>query len=179
MNKYIRVMVMAVLLGVPTGAWAQKPVSVGDVISETFTIEAIDHAGRIVSLKDKDGLIEDVYCGPEVQRFAALKVGDKVTFRYHESIVSAIRRPGTAAKDPVTSAVTRTPGTKPGGTVAAQLTVTVTIEAIDAAVPSVTIRGKDGRRTSFRVQDKKNLEGYKVGDAVEITYTQALAVSVQ
>ena len=29
------------------------------------------------------------------------------------------------------------------------------------------------------MQDAKNLEGYKVGDTVEITYTQALAVSVE
>jgi Cu/Ag efflux protein CusF len=31
---------------------------------------------------------------------------------------------------------------------------------------------------SFRVQNAKNLEGYKAGDKVDITYTQALAVSV-
>jgi Cu/Ag efflux protein CusF len=31
---------------------------------------------------------------------------------------------------------------------------------------------------SFKVADKKNLEGVKVGDQVQITYTQALAVSV-
>ena len=32
---------------------------------------------------------------------------------------------------------------------------------------------------SIRIQDAKNLEGYKVGDTVEITYTQALAISVE
>ena len=179
MTKYMRMAVAAALLLAPVGAMAQAPVSVAEVVSETFTIEAIDHASRIVTLKDKDGFTEDVLCGPEVQRFDALKVGDRVTFRYHESIVSAIQRPGSAPKAPVTGSVTRTPGAKPGGTVAQQMTTTVTIEAIDAAVPSITVKTANGRRSSFRIENKKNLEGYKAGDTVEVTYTQALAISVE
>ena len=174
----LAVAALAVLLVAPSTILAQKPVSAGAVISETFTIEAIDHGTRTVSLKDKDGLISDVVCGPEVQRFDALKVGDKVTFRYHESVVSSIRRSGAAPKAAESAAVTRTPGTKPGGTIAQQMTAVVTLEAIDAKVPSVTIRTENGRRMSFRVENAKNLDGYKVGDKVEVTYTQALAVSV-
>ena len=180
MNKYMRVGIVAALLSVPAAAWAaQKPVSVADVATATFTIEAIDHTTRIVTLKDKDGISEDLLCGPEVRRFDALKVGDKVTFRYHESLVSAIRRPGSAPKAPAAGAITRSEGTKPGGTIATQMSATVTIEAIDAKVPSVTVKAADGRRLSFKVEDRKNLEGYKAGDKVEVTYTQALAVSVE
>ena len=54
----------------------------------------------------------------------------------------------------------------------------VTINAIDAAAPSVTITTSDGKKMSFKVEDKKNLQDVKVGDKVEITYTQALAISV-
>ena len=165
-----------VMTGAP--ASAQKPVSLAEVVSHTFTIEQIDHTTRRVSLKDKDGFVEDVICGPEVTRFDALKVGDRVTFRYHESLVTAIQHPGTA-KPAASAAVTRTPGTQPGGTIAQQMTVAVTLEAIDAKVPSVSIKTADGRRMSFKVENAKNLEGYKPGDKVEVTYTQALAVSVE
>jgi hypothetical protein len=55
----------------------------------------------------------------------------------------------------------------------------VTVNAIDMKVPSVTITAADGRRMSFRVENPKNLAGVKVGDKVQITYTQALAISVQ
>jgi hypothetical protein len=158
---------------------AQKPVTVGDAVTEAFTIEAIDRSLRIVTLKDKEGNLEDIYCGPEVQRFDALKVGDKVTFRYYESVASAIRRPGQAPRPTESAGITRTPGDRPGGTVASQVTATVTIQAIDPKVPSVTVKSDKGRVLSFRVQDAKNLEGYKVGDTVEVTYTQALAVSVE
>jgi Cu/Ag efflux protein CusF len=46
-------------------------------------------------------------------------------------------------------------------------------------VPSATIKFGDGRVMSFRVEDPKNLAGYKVGDKVDVTYTQALAISVE
>jgi Cu/Ag efflux protein CusF len=158
---------------------AQKPVSVAETLTKTATVVAIDKTARMVTLKGQDGLKVDVLCGPEVQRFDALKVGDTVTFRYHESVVSSISRPGDKPKDPISTSVTRTEGAKPGGTIAQQQTATVTIEEIDPKIPSVSVKTDGGSRMSFKVEDKKNLEGYKVGDKVNITYTQALAVSVK
>jgi hypothetical protein len=172
--------ILAAILGVATSS-AQQAKSEAAVVTEAFTIVGIDQTNRIVMLKDKEGNVDSVVCGPGVQRFSELKVGDTVTFRYHESIVYAIQKPGTA---PASSAdakasITRNTGAKPGGTIAQQLTATVTIQAIDMAIPSVTIKKDDGSTSSFKVENKKNLEGYKVGDRVLITYTQALAVSVE
>ena len=178
MHSLLKAAVVAALFAAPSMALAQKPVTISDVVSESVTIEAIDHSKRIVTLKDKNGVYADVLCGPEVQRFDALKVGDKVTFSYREAIATAIRKPGTAPKPGQASAVTRTPGTTPGGTVSQEQTATVTIEAIDTKVPSVSIKTENGHRMSFKVQNAKNLEGYKAGDKVEVTYTQAFAVSV-
>jgi len=169
-------LVVALLAGAATVS-AQQPVSKSATITETFTITAINKAERIVTLTDSHGMYEDVVCGPEVQRFDALKVGDKVTFTYHESLVTAISKPGTS-KPSQAAATTRTAGA-PGGTVAHQMTATVTIQAIDPAVPSVTVKNADGHVMSFQIADKKNLEGYKAGDKVDITYTQALAISVK
>jgi hypothetical protein len=169
--------IVAGLLFAGPSAGAQKPVTQGASVSETFTIEAIDYTSRLVTLKDAAGETETIHCGPEVERFDALKVGDKVTFRYYESMVYAIRKPGSApASDG--SGVVRTPGDRPGGTISQQMTATVTITAIDPKVPSVAITTSDGKKMSLRVENPKNLEGVKVGDQVEITYTQALAISV-
>jgi len=181
MRTHFRVLIMAVTLVTamsPAAFAAQKPVTIGEAITETFTIEAIEHSTRMVTLKDKDGLLEDVICGPEVQRFDALKVGDQVTFRYHESVVTALRHSTSPAAAPVSAGVSRTPGAAPGGTISQQMTATVTIEAIDTKIPSVTVKTTNGRRSSFKIADPKNLTGYKVGDVVDVTYTQALAVSV-
>ena len=168
---------LAALLIAPVAA--QKPVTVAETLTKTATIVAIDKTARMVTLKGQEGYMVDVLCGPEVQRFDALKVGDTVTFRYHESVVSAISRPGDKPKDPLATKVTRASGDKPGGTIAQQMNATVTIEEIDPKVPSVSVKTESGSRMSFKVENAKNLEGYKVGDKVDITYTQALAVSVK
>ena len=175
----IVVLTAAILVGGADGVLGQKPVTMGAEISETAVIHAIDTKNRIVTLKVPDGTFEDIYCGPEVQRFDALKVGDTVTFRYYESIVYAIQQPGATPPKPDAAAVKRTEGTKPGGTISRQMTATVTVLEINPAIPSVTISTADGNKMSFKVEDKKNIEGVKVGDKVQITYTQALAISVQ
>ena len=58
-------------------------------------------------------------------------------------------------------------------------TAVVTVQAIDMAVPSVIIKRDDGAVMTFKVEDKANLTGVKEGDKVQITYTRALAVSVE
>jgi hypothetical protein len=173
--------VLAVLVVLPLVARAQKPVTQTDAVEVTAKIEAIDKTSRLVTLKDKDGVLETIHCGPEVKRFDELKVGDTVTFRYYESIAYAIRKPGQPSGLPAETgpAVTRSQGPKPGGTVSAQETATVTIKAIDLKVPSVTVLTEDGRTVGLKVQDKKNLKDVKVGDKVEVTYTEAVMISVK
>jgi len=173
--------VLAVLVVLPLIARAQKPVTHTEATELTAKIEAIDKTARLVTLKDKEGETETIHCGPEVKRFDELKVGDTVTFRYYESIAYAIRKPGQpgglpAQTDPL---VTRGQGPRPGGTIAQQETATVTVKAIDAKVPSVTVLTEDGRTVSLKVEDKKNLKNVKVGDKVEITYTEAVMISVK
>jgi Cu/Ag efflux protein CusF len=165
--------------GAFSNALAQKPVTQGAAISETAVIVAIDSTNRLITLKAEDGTTDTVYAGPEVKRFNELKVGDKVTFKYYESVVYAIQQPGAKPPAPVAGGIVRGTGPKPGGTMSEQLTAVVTIQAIDMAIPSVTIKTDKGETMSFKIEDKKNLEGVKVGDKVQITYTRALAISVE
>jgi len=172
---------MAVLAAVPLAALAQKPVTQTEGVEVTAKIESIDHTSRLVTLKDSDGETETIYAPPEVKRFNELKVGDTVTFRYYESIAYKLRRPGEAASAPASDKPTLTRGTgpRPGGTLSQQETATVTIKAVDLKAPSVTVLTADGRTVSFKVKDKMNLQGVKAGDKVEITYTEAVMISVK
>jgi Cu/Ag efflux protein CusF len=170
---------LAALIALPLVAAAQKPVTQTEAIELTAKIEAIDKTSRLVTLKDDEGETETIYCGPEVKRFDELKVGDTVTFRYYESIAYVIRKAGQAPPAAGAPAVTRSQGPKPGGTVSQQQTATVTLKAIDPKVPSVTVLSDDGRTLSFKVDDKNNLKDLKVGDKVDVTYTQAFSVGVK
>jgi Cu/Ag efflux protein CusF len=161
--------------------FAQKAVTQGSVVEVTATIEAIDKAGRQVTLKGPEGNMTTVTAGPEVKRFDELKVGDKVTFRYYDSMVFQIRKPGQTAPPAPSGDATlvRSKGPKPGGTVSHQASATVKVKAIDAKVPSITVTTEDGNTLSFKVDDPKNLNGVAVGDTVEITYTVAVMISVK
>ena len=159
---------------------AQKTVERAGDISKTATITAINHSTRVVKVKDDQGHVEDILCGPEIKRFDELKVGDSVTFTYHAAVVYQLLKPG--ASGPAASETTSTvagQGAKPSGAYTSQKTLTVTIEAIDPAAPSVTVRTPDGRTVSAEVKDKKNLEGVKVGDKVSITFTEAAMIIVE
>ena len=57
--------------------------------------------------------------------------------------------------------------------------MTVTITAIDEKVPTVTFKGPKGNTRTIKVKDPAKLKGVKVGDQVELTYTQAIALSVE
>src|SRR4051794_38329559 len=159
---------------------AQQKIEQAGNISKSATIVAIDHSNRNVTLKDAEGNLEDFHAGPEIKRFNELKVGDSVTFSYHAAVVYQILTPGTTAP-PVQGGVStvRGQGTKPSGAVTQQRQATVTVEAIDPAVPSIKIRTADGHAMSARVEDKKNIEGVKVGDKVTVMFTEALMITVE
>ena len=172
-------LLLAMFSMVAVVAAAQEKVASAGNVSRSATIAAINRTNRVVTLKDAQGNLEDIYCGPEVARFNELKVGDVVTFSYHAAVAyQIVKAGGKTAADSATSMVPGR-GAKPSGTVTQQQKMTVTVEAIDAAAPSITVREANGHRIAAKVEDKKNLEGIKVGDKVELTLTKALMVTVE
>lgn len=170
---------LAAVLAAPSAALAQPAGAQGVIAQVTAKIVAIDPDSRIVTLQDAQGNVDSLKVGPAVTRFDALKVGDTVTFRYQESVAYQIAKPGTAAPASQAPAMVPAPGTKPGGTLSRTLTALVTVEKIDATVPSVTVKTQDGHTITMLVNDKANLTGVNVGDMVQITYSQELTISVQ
>jgi hypothetical protein len=61
---------------------------------------------------------------------------------------------------------------------AVQAVTSVTVKAVDAAAGTITVTTRDGRVISRKVDDKSNLNGVKIGDTIDIAYTEALLVSV-
>lgn len=171
--------ILLLFAAVPVSALALQTVAQGELIEMTAEIVAIDKDARIVTLEDEDGELEDIVCGPEVKRFDDLKVGDEVTFTYYESIVSNIREPGSPAPPMAQAAAVRGTDDRPSGAFAEQVTATVTLTEMNPEIPSVTVETEDGRTMSFKIADKEILEGVKVGDRVDITYTQALMITVK
>jgi Cu/Ag efflux protein CusF len=172
-------LLLAMVCARPVPASAQEKVARAGNVSKSATITAIDHKTRSVTLKDAEGNVEDLVAGPEIKRFNELKVGDTVTFSYHAAIVYQVVKPGEKPAEAAGASVVRGQGVRPSGAVTHQQKATVTIEAIDAAAPSITVRTAEGHKMTAQVENKKNLEGLKVGDKVEVTFTEALMVTVE
>ena len=148
-------------------------------LNETLIIQAISPTDRLITFRNEKGEERTVYAGPEVKRFAELKVGQKVQIRYYESVVATLARADQKTEAlKAASAVTPGTGPLPGGTVARQMTATVDIVNIDLNVPSITVKGASGGMVTRKVENPKLLEGFKAGDRVTITYTEAALIEV-
>src|SRR5262249_25480395 len=147
----------AFVVAVPAIALAQKPVTKTTTMRATSTIQAIDSTRRMVTLRNEAGEEDTFLVGADVKRFDELKVGDRIHMTYVESIVVTIHKPGAPAGPSTASAsAVPTTGRMPGATLSTQQTTTVTVKAINAAVPSITVLTADGRTVTRKIEDKKN-----------------------
>jgi hypothetical protein len=149
-------------------------------LTATAIVEKIDHKTRAVTLKRTDGTSFTFTVDPSVRNLDQVKKGDEVTVTYYESLAYQIKKPGES--DPgaaVAEDVRRAqPGEKPAGSVARVQKVTATIKVIDKVAGTVTLVGPEGEAMTVKARDPKNLDRVSVGDLVELTYTEALAIQV-
>ena len=175
-------MMLASMIGIAglTMAQAQEPVQKANMVKVNATIQAIDQTTRTITLRDDKGNEDSFAVGRAVTRFKELKVGQKVNITYYESIVFQLLKPGEKGSGTsVEAALNRAKSALPAGTVAVQDKATVTVKAVDMSVPSITVTTADGRTVSRKIENKKNLEGVKAGDKIDITFTRALVTEVQ
>jgi Cu/Ag efflux protein CusF len=145
----------------------------------TATVAQVDQKTREVTLKADDGKEYSFVAGDAVKNLAQVKKGDVVVATYTEALAWEIKKGGKASAETAVAAGAAQPGARPAGAIAQQTTVTVTVTAIDPKVPSVTFKGPAGKTRTIKVKDPAKLQGVIVGDSVEITYTEALAIKVE
>jgi len=166
----------ALVLGVASRAQAQVKVIPGDKQTVTATVEAVEQSSRTVVIRTQAGELRTVQLGPNAQ-IGNIHVGDTVTATYYENIIIRKKPAGEADVDTLEAAAQRG-NAKAGGTIGLQQAITATITAVDMNVPSISLSGPRGWSYSSKVQDKKAPEQVKVGDKVDITWTEAILVSV-
>lgn len=148
-------------------------------VTTTATVTSINQKTREVTIKTDDGKEHSFIAGDHVKNLAQVKKGDIITITYTEALAYQLRKHDTPGGVTTTQAVAAADsGAKPAGAIAQQTTVTVKITAIDPTVPTVTFMGPKGNTKTIVVRDPSKLNGVKVGDMVDITYTEAIAVEV-
>lgn len=155
-----------------------------ELSSISAKVVALDLATRTITLEGPAGKTLAVEAGNKVRNLDQVKVGDIVTVDYYDGLLAQLNAPG-APTDEVAmmdAAVRAAKGDRPGGGVASSVTATVTIEFIDNFRHVVQFKGPTGQTTVLQVKRpefREMLKNLKVGDTVNLTYFEALAVSVR
>jgi hypothetical protein len=175
---------MSVLAGEASPATAPT-LSAEKTILATVTakVEAIDHAKRAVTLKGPLGNIVSFVVDERVKRLDEVKVGDEVTADYYVSLAGEVRAPTEEEKNqPLTilEGGARAPkDTSPAAGALRAFKVVATVVGLDLPTQSVTLEGPLGNSGTIRVEQVEKLKQLRLGDTIIVTYTEALAVSLQ
>ncbi len=151
-----------------------------DTRMATAKVSNVDRANRKVTLRSDDGKEETLTLGPEVRNFDQIEVGDTVTAEYVEAVAVFVRAPSEPPSGAALSSIQVAPkGQKPGATMMQQTEMTATIDDIDYAKRTATLRNTEGKVRQIKVDDRiQNLERFKKGDEIVIRHTEALAIAV-
>ena len=145
-------------------------------------VEAIDPKTREGTLKGPLGNEVTFTVDQRVKRLDEVKVGDLVHADYYVSVAGELRKPTSEEeKNPITvlDAAAKAPaGTSPAAGGLRQFKVVTTIEGLDRPTKTVTLKGPLGRYLTVRVADPERLTKAHIGDHVVVTYTEALAISL-
>jgi hypothetical protein len=154
-----------------------------DAVHAVATVVSVDKAHRSVTLMDEHGRQFDVAVPADVTNLDRIKPGDRLNIGYVASTAIAIRKPGEPA--PPTGereSVEHGTGSTPSRLRSWQTTMSAEVLAVDAKKHTVTLRGPKGTVRTVTVEDpqlQSRLSDLKAGDHVDVTMTEALAVSVE
>ena len=187
-GSWITAACVAGCLSLSTAARAEEPArpaappkgeAVVSSVQVTATVTKIDHKTREVTLKATDGKEYDFVADEAVKNLPQVQKGDVVTATYTEGLAWEVKKGGSAGVDATVAAGAAPIGEKPAAAAGRQVKVTVSIVAIDPKVPSVTFKGPAGNTKTIKVKYPEKLQGVNVGDTVDITYTEAIALKVE
>ena len=167
----------------PTTANARMARKDTVLVSITASVEAIDQASREVTLKGPLGNSVTFTVDQRVKRLNEVMVGDNIRAEYYVSFAAEVRKPtaeeektplvvlGATAKAP--------PGTSPKAGGLRRFKVVTTVEGLDRPTETITVKGPRGNFLTARVADPSRLTQVRIGETIIITYTEALAISLE
>jgi len=153
------------------------------LVTITASVEAINPESREVTLKGPLGNTVTFTVDQRVKRLNEVKVGDFVRADYYVSIAAELRKPTPEEeKNPIVlldAAGKAPPGTSPAAGGLRRFKVVTTIEGLDRPTQTITVKGPLGNYLTARVADPSRLTQMRIGETIVVTYTEALAVSLE
>jgi hypothetical protein len=164
------------------GCAAKEPFLKQEVLEVSATVEAIDTDNRLISLRGPNGPAT-ILAGPEIVNFPQIHVGDEVKVKYTVAVAAKItKNKATPTTKLDTQEHVAPEGSKPSASVGATISTTVQIESVDTSFDTVTFKRPDGFVRTIAPaspEGKKFIHTLKKGDMVDVSYSEALAISVE
>ena len=167
-----------------TGGGRTEGVTVADVAELSAVVETVAPTAREVLLRGPEGVLVTVHVPPEVHDLAKLKPGDRVVVRDADAVAVRMAREGEggAPLSMQAGSAVSGPGQPPFAAASDQIDTTVSIQAGCPARGAVTFIGPAGVPRTVVPQEPEMQEfarGLRPGDRVNVTYREAMAVSVE
>jgi len=188
-------LLLIAMLAVALPALAQKPDMKGGAVvaSEpgkaavvaaaelSAQVVSIEKKTRTLSLKGPKGNVMDVAVSNEVKNFGKIKVGDLVVVRYMQSLALELQpvKTGASGISVTEGAGKAEPGKRPAVGAVREIQAIAKVTAIDQNAKTISLTGPRGNTVTLDVQNPEHFKVVKMGDEVLVTYTEAVAVSVE
>ncbi len=135
-------------------------------------VVSLDKLTRAITLKGPRGTVVEVMVDESVKNFEALKPGDFVSVRYVQALALELQKTGDAAGKPPQFSERATARGREVGAIAK-------VTAVDPKAKTVSLTGPRGNTVTLDVRNLRQAKALKVGDEVQVTYTEAVALSVE
>jgi len=113
-NVILSAVGLVLALSVPGWAQQLQRTLPTQTVTLSGTVETIDLQKRVVNIKTPDGKFETIDVPPGAKRFDELKVGDKVSITYNNTVSARLKAPGEAPVNTAMGATTAGQGERPG-----------------------------------------------------------------
>jgi len=162
-----------------TPAQTAPEVRYATVVNFQGKIVDVDTAKSMVTLEGPEGQ-KATFVVQNPDNLKAAKVGEPFSARYYDIVTIRKKKAGENVQEATTAGVwTTNPLGVPGGSRAVQETLVVTVEAIDEANGTVTVKAADGTTKTVMAQHPEMLKQIKAGDQLVLALYRAIAISLQ
>ena len=162
-----------------TPAQTAPEVRYATVVNFQGKIVDVDTAKSMVTLEGPEGQ-KATFVVQNPDNLKAAKVGEPFSARYYDIVTIRKKKPGENVQEATTAGVwTTNPLGVPGGSRAVQATMVVTVEAIDEANGTVTVKAADGTTKTVKARHPEMLKQIKAGDQLVLALYRAIAISLQ
>lgn len=150
-------------------------------VSASAVVKGIEKETRTLMLELPGGDMIEVAADQRVRNFDQISLNDEIVVEYTQSLSLTLQKVRSDDTDvSIGSAAARAePGMKPAGGVGQIVQAFADVVAVSPGNSTITLKGPQGRIFELLVNNPDHFKVVNAGDQVLVTYTEAVAVSVE